>query len=105
MAQGVVSGVLPGGIFDETAAKCVVAGGQEVLDGLADRRLENTSASSDPGTSGTSPGGLGEDLEKLLLRAFELARFAVKLGPGIAQPHLTDLSARYGERRYLLECK
>ncbi|WLQ45645.1 hypothetical protein P8A22_38140 (plasmid) [Streptomyces laculatispora] len=47
----------------------------------------------------------GEDFGKLLLRAFGLARFAVKLDPGIAQPHQTDLSARYGERRYLLECK
>ncbi|MEU0102841.1 hypothetical protein [Streptomyces sp. NPDC006267] len=56
-------------------------------------------------SSADNPHVRGEDLEKLLLRAFELARFAVKLGPGIAQPHQTDLSARYGERRYLLECK
>nr|WP_158713605.1 restriction endonuclease [Streptomyces sp. NRRL S-325] len=47
----------------------------------------------------------GKDFEKLLLRAFELAHFAVELDPGIARPRQTDLSALYGDRRYLLECK
>lgn len=52
-----------------------------------------------------NPHARGKDFEKLLLRALELAHFVVELDPRMAQPRQTDLSARYGERRYLLECK
>ncbi|MCX4920212.1 restriction endonuclease [Streptomyces sp. NBC_00687] len=47
----------------------------------------------------------GKDFEHLLQRAFQLAHFEVELDPRIAHPRQTDLSARYGDRRYLLEAK
>ncbi|UCA51100.1 restriction endonuclease [Streptomyces sp. WA6-1-16] len=52
-----------------------------------------------------NPHRRGKDFEKLLRRAFELAHFIVELDPGMALPRQTDLAVRYGERRYLLECK
>ncbi|MFH9727896.1 hypothetical protein ACH4M4_33765 [Streptomyces sp. NPDC017254] len=52
-----------------------------------------------------NPHRRGKDFEKLLCRAFELAHFIVELDPGMALPRQTDLAVRYGERRYLLECK
>ncbi|MGA5285473.1 restriction endonuclease [Streptomyces griseoincarnatus] len=47
----------------------------------------------------------GKDFEHLLQRAFQLAHFEVELNPRIAHPRQTDLSARYGDHRYLLEAK
>lgn len=47
----------------------------------------------------------GRDFETLLERAFQLAHFQVQLNPGMAQPRQTDLSARYGDHRYLVEAK
>ncbi|MFF0190821.1 restriction endonuclease [Streptomyces sp. NPDC005244] len=47
----------------------------------------------------------GKDFEHLLQRAFQLAHFEVELDSRIAHPRQTDLSARYGDRRYLLEAK
>jgi hypothetical protein len=52
-----------------------------------------------------NPHRRGKDFERLLQRAFQLAHFEVKLNPRIARPRQTDLSARYGVHRYLLEAK
>lgn len=45
----------------------------------------------------------GRDFETLLERAFQLAHFQAQLNPGMAQPRQTDLSARYGDHRYLVK--
>jgi hypothetical protein len=47
----------------------------------------------------------GRDFETLLQRVFQLAHFQVQRNPGMAQPRQTDLSARYGDHRYLVEAK
>ncbi|MGA5703087.1 restriction endonuclease [Peterkaempfera bronchialis] len=52
-----------------------------------------------------NPHKRGRQFEVLLERAFQLAHFQVHFNPGMARPRQTDLSARYGDRRYLVEAK
>ncbi|WP_239158243.1 restriction endonuclease [Streptomyces sp. SID13726] len=47
----------------------------------------------------------GYKLEELLEQAFRRAHFRVTRNAGIARPRQTDLVARYGDTRYLIEAK
>ncbi|WP_103538505.1 MULTISPECIES: hypothetical protein [unclassified Streptomyces] len=83
VAQGVVPGVLPGGVFDEAAAEGVVVEGQELLDGVADRRGEPSAvdafgdlvadAADGGGLLGGDTGGRGDVADEGFLLVEEIA--------------------------------
>ncbi|WP_143675007.1 hypothetical protein [Streptomyces sp. ScaeMP-e48] len=83
MAQGVVSGVLPGGVFDEAAAEGVVVESQELLDGVADWRGDPSAvdafgdlvadAADGGGLLGGDAGGCSDVVDEGFLLVAEIA--------------------------------